>query len=301
MLERFEGDAGQRLKVELLREQKVIAGDEAIASALAGVARVTAHVPGDVLIRQGDAGNGIVFIFAGVLGVQVNGRGVATRRKGEHVGEMALIDLAETRSATVTVLEKAIVAEVTEADFSRIVGDHPIWRRLAKELCQRLRTRGEMLRQPNEKPRLFLGSSVEAIHVIKAIQSGLQYEPVVAVCWGDGVFGASQYTLESLEAQVQNADFALMAFTPDDVTRSRKKQGDSPRDNVILELGLFMGALGRLRTFIVQEQGAALKIPSDLHGLTTLRYQQGRPEDLRVRVAPVCTELAHRMKSLGAR
>jgi CRP/FNR family transcriptional regulator, cyclic AMP receptor protein len=301
MLKRFEGDNGRRLLIEQIKSQRIVGGDDAIATAFAAAAHVEERKVGDVLIQQGDGSNNLILILSGTVGVMVNGRGVATRRAGEHVGEMSLVDPSAPRSATVTVLDDAIVAQVGEADFSRIVGDHPTWRRLAKELCQRLRARGEMLRQPNDKPRLFLGSSAEALPVIKAIQAGLAYENVVATTWGDGVFTAGSFTLETLEAEVQNADFALMAFTPDDTTLSRNKQLESPRDNVVFELGLFMGALGRKRTLIAQERGAELKIPSDLRGLTTLLYQPGKPEDMRSRVGALCTDLAESMKKLGVR
>lgn len=301
MLKRFEGDDGSRLLKESVKRQKIVGGDDALAEELISVAKVTERKSGDILIRQSDSTNSLFLILAGRVTVMVNGRGVATRQADEHVGEMALIDPSAPRSATVTVVDDAVVAEIEENQFSRIIGDHPVWRRLSRELCQRLRARGEMLRQPNDKPRLFLGSSVEALPVIKAIQAGLAYENVVPVCWGDGVFSASASTLEALEAQIQAADFSLMAFTPDDVTKSRQKQTNAPRDNVVFELGLFMGALGRKRTFIVQERGAKLKIPSDLLGLTTLPYAPGKTEDLRARMAPVCTALAEIMHRLGVR
>ena len=44
----------------------------------------------------------------------------------------------------------------------------------------------------------------------------------------------------------------------------------SPRDNVVFEAGLFGGALGIRRTFILHADGA--KLPSDLLGLTAIRY-----------------------------
>jgi predicted nucleotide-binding protein len=46
-------------------------------------------------------------------------------------------------------------------------------------------------------------------------------------------------------------DFAILVLTPDDLTQSRGKQQPSPRDNVVFELGLFIGALGRDRVFMV--------------------------------------------------
>ncbi len=44
----------------------------------------------------------------------------------------------------------------------------------------------------------------------------------------------------------------------------------SPRDNVVFEAGLFGGALGIRRTFILHANGA--KLPTDLLGLTSVRY-----------------------------
>jgi predicted nucleotide-binding protein len=44
----------------------------------------------------------------------------------------------------------------------------------------------------------------------------------------------------------------------------------SPRDNVVFEAGLFGGALGIRRTFILHATGS--KLPSDLLGLTSVRY-----------------------------
>ena len=40
-------------------------------------------------------------------------------------------------------------------------------------------------------------------------------------------------------------DFAVMILSPDDMTESRDQSYASPRDNVLFELGLFMGRLGR--------------------------------------------------------
>jgi len=46
----------------------------------------------------------------------------------------------------------------------------------------------------------------------------------------------------------------------------------SPRDNVVFEAGLFGGTLGMRRTFILHASGA--KLPSDLLGLTCVRYEE---------------------------
>jgi len=77
--------------------------------------------------------------------------------------------------------------------------------------------------------------------------------------------------------ELDEVDFAAFAFASDDWTTSspspspRKGSGQaSPRDNVVFEAGLFGGALGMRRTFIIHASGS--KLPSDLLGLTCVRY-----------------------------
>ena len=81
--------------------------------------------------------------------------------------------------------------------------------------------------------------------------------------------------IEDLVAQAGTSDFAIIVLTGDDVTKSRGRAMSSPRDNVIFELGLFMGSLSRERTFIVAQKDVDLKLPTDLLGVTTLRFSRG--------------------------
>jgi len=86
--------------------------------------------------------------------------------------------------------------------------------------------------------------------------------------WKDDVFGLGSSTLDSLMRALDEYDFAIIILSPDDMIESRNKNYASPRDNVLFELGLFMGRLGPSRTFIVHEKGVDLKLPSDLAGIT---------------------------------
>lgn len=87
------------------------------------------------LTSQGGQDNDPYFILRGSVRVLVNSREVATRRPGQHIGEMALIDLTAVRSATVITAEASVVAKVSEPDFTRVANSHPmIWRKLAGTL-----------------------------------------------------------------------------------------------------------------------------------------------------------------------
>ena len=68
----------------------------------------------------------------------------------------------------------------------------------------------------------------------------------------------SKTTLDSLLAALEHSEFAIFALTADDKTEQRDRFGMTPRDNVIFELGLFLGRLGLGRTFMVRPRGVDL-------------------------------------------
>src|SRR5690242_18110395 len=91
--------------------------------------------------------------------------------------------------------------------------------------------------------RVFVGSSTEGRIVAEHFQAALDSDAEVTV-WHQGIFGASEYTMDSLEKAAQTSDFAVLVMTPDDTIEIRGETKSSPRGNVLIELGLFMGALG---------------------------------------------------------
>lgn len=273
LIDRFTGENGPRLLVECLRSQWIVGQDEVVANALATNATLRELEAGEVLIRQGDADNDIYFVLAGKLKVLVNGREVAMRGTDQHLGEMALVDTSLRRTATNIASEPTVVAKVSEKAFSQIADLTPrLWRALAIGLSRRLHQRERFLVQPNQKPIVFVGSSKESLPIAQAIAVGLPSDLVAVRLWSEDVFGASRFPIEDLEAELQIADFAVLVAAADDQVISRGKESDSPRDNVVFEVGLFMGALTRRRTFIVVPHGMNLRIPTDLLGLTYLEY-----------------------------
>jgi predicted nucleotide-binding protein len=100
---------------------------------------------------------------------------------------------------------------------------------------------------------------------------------------------------------VDEADFAALVFGPDDKVMSRGGEEMAPRDNVIFELGLFMGGLRRERTFVVKEQRTDIKIPTDLMGMTPIPYVLHDLSRLASAIGPVCTSIIKRVAALGVR
>ena len=122
------------------------------------------------------------------------------------------------------------------------------------------------------KPRIFLGSSGKQAKLLQAIARGL--EDVADVESWTTTFNPGRSTLDRLVELSQEVDFAAFVFAQDDwITTDGSQSGQaSPRDNVVFEAGLFGGALGIRRTFILHANGS--KLPSDLLGLTSVRYDR---------------------------
>jgi predicted nucleotide-binding protein len=300
LINRYRGPEGTRLLVEALRAQHFIEGDEGLAAALSEQGILEEFEANQRIITQGASDNDLILIVSGQVTILVNGRKVSERRAGQHVGEMALIDPSVVRSATVVAQRETVVLRIAEPAFSRIADSKPrIWRLLSLEIARRLRERGNLIKPPNDKPHVFIGSSREALPLAREIESALERDDLVVKLWTNGVFGASATVIESLESTARLMDFAVLVLSPDDKILSRDKEHIAPRDNVIFELGLFMGALNRNRTFVVFPRSADLKIPSDLAGVTFEPFEEGASETLTERLAPICTKLRAVFNELG--
>ena len=132
------------------------------------------------------------------------------------------------------------------------------------------------------KPRIFLGSSGKQAKLVQALTRGLS-EVAEVEPWTT-VFNPGVSTLDRLVELTREVDFAAFLFAQDDWTSNPTDvaaQGQaSPRDNVVFEAGLFGGALGMRRTFILHAKGA--KLPTDLLGMTAVRYPDTlTPTDMR--------------------
>lgn len=300
MIERFEGLDNRRRLIEALKGQVIVRDDQALANALADVLQLQEYMPNASLITQDEMDQDLYLIIAGKVSIQVNGREVAIRATGEHVGEMALIDPTSPRSASVIALEPTVAAKISEPSLSEIAERFPrLWRLIALQLCNRLRQRNDLITHPNPRPVVFVASSVESLPIAREIQDGLQHDDILVRVWTDKIFGASSYPMESLEKQLITSDFAVIVVGPDDQVYSRGRESDAPRDNVIIELGLFMGALTRQRTFIVRPRGVDIKLPSDILGLSVLEFAPGADADLASRMGPVCNALRTIFKQNG--
>ncbi len=149
------------------------------------------------------------------------------------------------------------------------------------------------------RPSLFIGSSTEGLDFARAARACLESDAEVTL-WNEGVFALGQTFIEGLTEAVSRFDFALLVLTPDDLVQSRAAESIGPRDNVLFELGLFMGRLGRERTFILHRAEPGLRLPSDLAGLSTAQYHWPRADgNHRAAVAAACDRMRGAIRLQG--
>ena len=150
---------------------------------------------------------------------------------------------------------------------------------------------------------LFIGSSSESTGLAEALQLNLEgRNEIRPTVWTQGIFQPSSFALDSLREAVDKADFGVFLFAPDDVLKIRGEERSAVRDNVIFELGLFMGTLGRTRTFVVKPRAADIRMPSDLFGLIAIEYDaEWADREPQPALGPTATKIANQATQLGSR
>lgn len=149
----------------------------------------------------------------------------------------------------------------------------------------------------NQKQLIFIASSTEGLKIARSIQSELVHDFAVEIWNQDTVFGLGTATIEALENAVTKYEFGIFVFTPDDQLHTRGEIKSVARDNVIFELGLFIGKLTRFRAFVIHPNKKAISMPSDLIGMITATYDPDNP-NLRAALGPACQEIRNAIERM---
>lgn len=155
-------------------------------------------------------------------------------------------------------------------------------------------------RDHSARPHVFVGSSTEGLRIADNLQVLLDYECEVEI-WNQGAFEPGGTTLASLVREARTFDFAVLVVTPDDTTETRGETRNVTRDNVLFELGLFMGALGNERVYMLYDRLNKPDLPSDLAGVTAITYALHKNGNLRASLGAAATQLKEVFRRLGLR
>ena len=138
-IDSYTGDDGRMRLTEALKSQTIVQDSEDLAAHLIDAGELIAVGEDQILILEGADDNELYLIVSGEFSVQAEGFEIARRHAGTHLGEQALIDPTQKRSATVTSVGEGVVLKIPEARFDAVASKYPaVWRRLAAELSRRL-------------------------------------------------------------------------------------------------------------------------------------------------------------------
>lgn len=294
---KYYGNDGEptSMFVEAVKSFPVVQGDAELARDICKKCEIRNYKAGEFISHQGAEDDCAYFILSGRVNVRVNDNNVVEREAKELVGEMAIMSFAAKRCASLVAIEDVTVLKINRETFNLLTNTYPeMVKRMFNILADRLRERNEQFRSPNCPPLVFVGSSTggkgfahQFVDKVKSIieksstrkrrgrgKDDESLGPVSTInvkYWDKDVFSISGITLNTLIEESKKVDFAVFVLTKDDLTV--KKKGDSkwcPRDNVIFEAGLFMGALSQDRTFLAMDETdfKRLKLPSDWQGFT---------------------------------
>jgi predicted nucleotide-binding protein len=149
------------------------------------------------------------------------------------------------------------------------------------------------------KPTILVSSSEATHYLLRFLQEELSHDANV-VTWADSPFSLAQPPLAHFSRSATAADFVVIIADLADAVVQRGAVEARPRDNVIFELGFFIGRLGSDRVLIVDtaSEHQRLSIPTDLAGLTVLRVSSARLGQPRVLAKTIADEVRRRTRHL---
>ncbi len=120
------------------------------------------------------------------------------------------------------------------------------------------------------RPKIFIGSSKAGLEVAEKVKT---YLSSIADCfvWSEpDIWEPNRSTFDNLIRMANYFDFGVFVATADDLTETNDRLVIEPRDNVILEMALFLGAMGHHKSFLLVENG--IKLPTDFNGIYMPRF-----------------------------
>ena len=299
MLARFTGDEGRRNLLYALSEQKLVRGDKSLAEALADSVTLLEAQTSAAVIHQGGVDNDVYLILTGAFDVFVNGKRVAQRHAGEHVGEMAAMQPAQARSASVVAARPSVVARVSAARLDELAQQFPeIHRYVAQELARRLYQRNDHIGSARERTKVLLLASTQAVAAALVVQDTLSSEGFMMRHWQEGLVRNGGLLVQHLQELAAGMDFAVVVAGDENGAGAVAGAWPAARDELLLEVGVLLGVLGGNRVVLLEARSDAEPV-ADLTGMVNLHWRPGEGRELETLLAPACTQLRRYLEVQG--
>ena len=123
----------------------------------------------------------------------------------------------------------------------------------------------------NRKIFVVYGHDEIARTQLEALLRRWDLEPIIL----DQQASGGQTIIEKLEEYGADVGYAIVLATPDDDGKAKSEAvyKSRVRQNVVLELGMFLAKLGRERVAILLKEAADFEKPSDIQGLVYIPFQ----------------------------
>lgn len=116
------------------------------------------------------------------------------------------------------------------------------------------------------------GHDTDARAQLEAMLRRWDLEPLIL----DQLPSEGQTIIEKLERHTNEANFAVILATPDDIGFRAGHEGEQAfraRQNVVLELGMMLAKLGRRNVAILLKEQEKMERPSDIQGLIYIPFK----------------------------
>ncbi|MBR6051055.1 MAG: nucleotide-binding protein [Clostridia bacterium] len=123
----------------------------------------------------------------------------------------------------------------------------------------------------NKKVFVVYGHDEIARTQLEALLRRWDLDPIIL----DQQASAGQTIIEKLEEYGADVGYAIILATPDDEGKAKTESNYKARvrQNVVLELGMFLAKLGREKVAILLKEDSNFEKPSDIQGLIYIPFQ----------------------------
>jgi hypothetical protein len=136
-------------RVSVLKNTALFAATpENVLSSIVPIMKEVTFLDEQQVFAKGDLGASLFIVYEGEVGIFSGAQHLATFRKGDFFGELALLD-AEPRSATAVAKGNVVAFRLDQEDFYDVMEERSeVLRNIMRVLCQRLRRQNEKTQVP---------------------------------------------------------------------------------------------------------------------------------------------------------
>ncbi len=148
--------------------------------------------------------------------------------------------------------------------------------------------------------RVLIFSSIEGKPVAEAVKTCIDRfsrGKIKATLW-DRTNWAGWF-LDHVLGQIRRFPFVVLILTPDQKIINRKETIFSPRDNLLMELGIALATNEHERTFVLRPESTPLKLPTNISGWNVWSYRESVEGNHKEAVREIITQITKHQSEMS--